>query len=202
MNLPKDFPRENIGDLYMSAWKAGLKGITVFRDGCKRAGILTTEKSDEVSEKDIIGVKKTVRTGCGNLHIVAMFNKKNGNLSELYLNRGSEGGCNSFMVGLSRMVSLSARNGISLDKIVDQLTSSPSCPSYAVRRAMYKDTAPGNCCPSAVGKALVEMSKEVVGKFTDTVKEDSVEKCPECGAPLIHTNSCKSCQECGWSKCS
>ena len=203
VNLPKDFPKEKIADLYMRAWDAGLKGITVFRDGCKRAGILTTEKTDEVLETDIIGIRRTVRTGCGNLHIVAMFNKNNGNLCELYLNRGSEGGCNSFMVGLSRMVSLSARNGVSLDKIVDQLTSSPSCPSYAVRRAMYKDTAPGNCCPSAVGKALLEMRKDIVGKYSDKVANDvSEEKCPECGAPLIHSNSCKSCQECGWSKCS
>ena len=203
VNLPKDFPKEKIADLYMRAWDAGLKGITVFRDGCKRAGILTTEKTDEVLETDIIGIRRTVRTGCGNLHIVAMFNKNNGNLCELYLNRGSEGGCNSFMVGLSRMVSLSARNGVSLDKIVDQLTSSPSCPSYAVRRAMYKDTAPGNCCPSAVGKALLEMRKDIVGKYSDKVINDvSEEKCPECGAPLIHSNSCKSCQECGWSKCS
>ena len=202
VNLPKDFPRENIADLYMSAWRSGLKGITVFRDGCKRAGILSTEKTDEVSEMDIIGIKRTVRTGCGNLHIVAMFNKKTGNLSELYLNRGSEGGCNSFMVGLSRMVSLSARNGVSLEKIVDQLTSSPSCPSYAVRRAVYKDTAPGNCCPSAVGKVLIEMSKDIMGHFAEKPKEEESEKCPECGAPLIHANSCKSCQECGWSKCS
>ena len=203
VNLPKDFPQDKIADLYMRAWRAGLKGITVFRDGCKRAGILTTEKTDEVLETDVIGIRRTVRTGCGNLHIVAMFNKNNGNLCELYLNRGSEGGCNSFMVGLSRMVSLSARNGIPLDKIVDQLTSSPSCPSYAVRRAMYKDTAPGNCCPSAVGKALLEMSKDIVGKYnghSDVNNEE--EKCPECGAPLIHSNSCKSCQECGWSKCS
>ena len=202
VNLPKDFPKEKIADLYMRAWDAGLKGITVFRDGCKRAGILTTEKTDEVLETDVIGIRRTVRTGCGNLHIVAMFNKNNGNLCELYLNRGSEGGCTSFMVGLSRMVSLSARNGVSLDKIVDQLTSSPSCPSYAVRRAMYKDTAPGNCCPSAVGKALIEMRKDIVGKYSDTLNNANEEKCPECGAPLIHSNSCKSCQECGWSKCS
>ena len=38
----------------MTAWEAGLKGITIFRDGCKRAGILTTsdsKKDDETSEK-------------------------------------------------------------------------------------------------------------------------------------------------------
>lgn len=29
----------------MTAWDAGLKGVTIFRDGCKRAGILTTRKN-------------------------------------------------------------------------------------------------------------------------------------------------------------
>lgn len=28
------------------------------------------------------------------------------------------------------------------------------------------------------------------------------ETCPECGAKIIYTSGCKSCQQCGWSKCS
>lgn len=35
INLPKDFSEEKIAELYREAWKLGLKGITVFRYGCK-----------------------------------------------------------------------------------------------------------------------------------------------------------------------
>lgn len=35
INLPKDFSEEKIEELYREAWKLGLKGITVFRYGCK-----------------------------------------------------------------------------------------------------------------------------------------------------------------------
>lgn len=204
VNLPHDFPREDVGELYKYAWKTGLKGITIFRDGCKRAGILTTDKSAP-EEHEIVGVRRTVRTGCGNLHIIGMFDRESGALSEIFLAKGSNGGCLSFMTGLSRMISLSARNGASLESIIDQLSSCPTCPSYAVRRATEKDTAPGNCCPSAIGKALVEMSSEVKGFNLKKKRIDNNKKvtnpCPQCGAELVYTNGCRSCPECAWSKC-
>ena len=31
----------------MYAWKRGLKGITIYRDGCARSGILITDKAKE-----------------------------------------------------------------------------------------------------------------------------------------------------------
>jgi ribonucleoside-diphosphate reductase alpha chain len=45
VNLPKDTTKEEVFELYMMAWKEGLKGVTIYRDGCKRAGILITDKT-------------------------------------------------------------------------------------------------------------------------------------------------------------
>ena len=186
VNVPNDFTVEETEDLYMYAWEKGLKGVTIFRDGCKRAGILTTDtskKSDDSNtsnqiqskasdnqlkrgmiikaDDNCIGKKRTLVTGCGTLHCEAFFDPDNGELLETYLSKGSQGGCNNFMVGLSRMISLAARGGIDIYTIVDQLKSSGTCPSYAVRRATKKDTSPGSCCPVAVGNALIDMYKEM-----------------------------------------
>jgi len=51
VNVPKEFTVEDTFDLYMMAWRYGLKGVTIFRDGCKRAGILGnhTEVDSDVS---------------------------------------------------------------------------------------------------------------------------------------------------------
>ena len=65
------------------------------------------------------------------------------------------------MIGLSRMISISARGGIDIYTIIDQLNSTGSCPSYTVRRATQKDTSRGSCCPMAVGNALLAMYNEV-----------------------------------------
>ena len=42
VNLPHDATKEDVAGLYLMAWKMGLKGVTIFRDGCKRFPILST----------------------------------------------------------------------------------------------------------------------------------------------------------------
>lgn len=222
VNLPKEATVEDVKEIYMMAWHCGLKGITVYRSGCAREAILnTSEGKTTTEEKKVvkpqkngsqtanIGLERHLTTGCGTLHVCAYFDK-DGNLQNTYLSKGSTGGCNNFMIGLSRMISLAARNGASIDDIIDQLNSCGTCPSYAVRKATKKDTSPGSCCPVAVGKALMDMWKEinngthsVVLHGTDDngdIHGDAV-TCPECGADLIFEGGCNTCRNCGFSKC-
>ena len=240
VNVPNGFTVEETEGLYMYAYEKGLKGITIFRDGCKRIGILNTDMKKEKKEvtageglkrgeillvtDDVVGKKRKLVTGCGSLHCIALFDPNTGALLETYLSKGSTGGCNNFMVGLSRMISISARGGISIETIVDQLNSSGSCPSYTARRVTRKDTSRGACCPMAVGNALMDMYNEMqeelaakencesekpVKKVKKVPKPKAVSAeldkdkmyCPECGEPLIFEEGCNICKSCGWSKC-
>lgn len=45
VNVPNEFTVEEVEDLYIYAWKKGLKGITIYRDGCARDGILISNKA-------------------------------------------------------------------------------------------------------------------------------------------------------------
>lgn len=217
INLPNEATIEDVEDIYMYAWECGLKGVTVYRAGCAREGILVTDETKKAVEKDtnilergyvvpagdnVIGMKRKLMTGCGSLHCSAFFDTDTKELRETYLSKGSTGGCNNFMIGLSRMISLSARAGVDLDTIIDQLNSCGVCPSYAVRKATKGDTSPGSCCPIAVGKALKEMHNELLGN-TSTNKTLNVNapKCPKCGAEIIHEGGCNICKNCGWTKC-
>lgn len=233
VNVPNSFTVEDVEDLYIKAWERGLKGITIFRDGCKRTGILSTSSHEEsenadtaiASMKDLprgyiikaddncIGKKRTLVTGCGTLHCEAFFDPTTGELLETYFSKGSSGGCNNFMIGLSRMISLSARSGVDIYSIVDQLKSSGTCPSYAVRRATKHDTSKGSCCPVAIGNALINMYEELQAELGMLEENDAdgaskssqidVNKpqCPECGDILIFEGGCNICKSCGWSKC-
>ena len=40
INLPYEATVEDVYNIYVSAWKNNLKGITIYRDGCKRSGVL------------------------------------------------------------------------------------------------------------------------------------------------------------------
>ncbi len=227
VNLPEDFPEKDVYNIYMLAWESGCKGVTVFRDGCKRLGILSTkEKKEEPApeapkaEKDeargtveevsdsVVGKKRKLMTGCGSLHCTAFFDPVTGELKEAYLNKGSTGGCNNFMVGLSRMISLAARSGCGIDKIVDQLKSCGSCPSYVVRTHTKRDTSLGSCCPMAVGWALMDMYNEMQAQIRgipDEAPEETPREiknpCPKCGAELEFQGGCNVCKSCGWTKC-
>lgn len=239
VNVPNTFTIENVGKLYLYAWEKGLKGVTIFRDGCARTGILSTNMKKESVNKDqysidelprgtvikaddnCIGRKRTLHTGCGTLHCEAFFDPDTGDLLETYFSKGSSGGCNQFMVGLSRMISLSARGGIDIYSIVDQLTSSGTCPSYAVRTATKHNTSKGSSCPVAIGNALLDMYEEIhrdlfddddsqykndentnLKKNITKDKKNTISiKCPQCGGNLIFEGGCNTCKDCGWSKC-
>lgn len=241
VNVPNSFTVEEVEDLYMYAWQRKLKGVTIYRDGCKRSGILTTDNTKKDTEEEnkekskepklkrgmiikaddnCVGKKRTLQTGCGTLHCVALFDPENGDLLETYLSKGSSGGCNNFMIGLSRMISLAARGGVDVYSIVDQLQSSGSCPSYAIRSATKHDTSKGSSCPVAIGNALIDMYEEMqedlglneienekkMKEIIDTIVNMDLRKkpknpCPQCGEELTFEGGCNICKSCGWSKC-
>lgn len=223
VNLPNNATVEDVENLYMLAWEKGLKGVTIYRDGCKRDGVLTNKedipsiKKEESlawgttiqTSEDLIGKKRKIMSGCGSLHVLAWFDPENGKLVEIYLSKGSMGGCNAFMVALSRTISAGLRTGMAFDYAIDQLKSAPACPSYAVRAATKKDTSKGNCCPAAVANVLDEMQQEVFNELGTHEEDDEVTtkeleikfKCPECGESLAFQGGCNQCGSCGYSKC-
>ena len=54
INLPYETTVEDVYEIYIKAWKHNLKGVTIFRDGCKRSGVLINERpKDEKKENDL-----------------------------------------------------------------------------------------------------------------------------------------------------
>lgn len=221
VNVTNDTSVETIRDLYQAAWQEGCKGLTIYRAGCKKEGILVVDTPKEQTMENTIHIPITdtsidncvaygtqLTTGCGSLWMSVYFHKKTGQLCHIFLDKGSTGGCNSFMIGLSRMISYAGKLGGTVEGICDQLNSVPACPSYTVRNAVKGDTSSGKCCPSAIGRALMELKQRYIADHNEMstgelkLEEVTVSKCPECGAKLNFTGGCNSCPECGWSRCS
>lgn len=232
LNLPNETTVEEVEQLYIHAWKKGLKGMTVFRDGCDRTAILTTskpkeEKKEEVVEEkknevsrgvvvptsdDVIGLKKKLSGGCGSLHLQVYFDRTTGKMTEVFINKGGSGGCNSNLNALSRMISIALRAGVDVKDVADQLGSTINCPSFASSRAKGISLSPGSSCAGAVGKALIELNKEfqkmwkymIVGE-QEEVEETKVmglKECPECKERTLQmAGGCMQCSNCGYSKC-
>lgn len=48
INLPEDISVETVKDLYFYAWKAGLKGVTIYRDKCRDGVLISNNKNNEM----------------------------------------------------------------------------------------------------------------------------------------------------------
>ena len=60
INLPADVSEELVNKLYVSAWKAGCKGCTVYRDGSRSGVLVAIEKKPEVAEVKPHVVKRPI----------------------------------------------------------------------------------------------------------------------------------------------
>lgn len=57
INLPNNVSEELVGELYMTAWKEGCKGVTVYRDG-SRAGVLVSNDKTKKEKKEQFPLKR------------------------------------------------------------------------------------------------------------------------------------------------
>ena len=213
INLPNEATIEDVENIYMYAWEYGLKGVTVYRAGCAREGILVTEETKEKTNNnhevcncvndlprgyivdtsdDLIGYKRKLNTGCGSMHMEVYFDEASGEPQETFINIGSGGGCERNYQFISRLISLALRGGVPIEDIIDQANSIRPCNAYVNRTKTKHDTSPGTSCPSAIGNAL----KDLYAKISDRCFEcDLAEEKPE--KNNVKVNKKALCPECG-----
>ena len=220
LNLPKTTTPEDIKKIYIKAWEAGLKGVTVYVDG-SRDPILSTENTPKLDDKEegkkfnaISPVsRKTIGTtygathckkcACGTLYITTNLDKK-GNLVEVFTHTSKGGICQANLNAVTRMISLGLRSGIKIEEIVDQLKSI-HCPACQMTKAKG-NPVDGMSCPDIMSRTIKEFTnsnwtvcQQVQGEKKEETKSGT--KCPECGETIVNTGGCISCPSCGWSKC-
>ena len=70
VNLKNDATPEDIWNIYLAAWESGCKGITVFRDGCRRGNILgVAAKKEEKADGPKPAEGQPVCPECGGKNI-------------------------------------------------------------------------------------------------------------------------------------
>lgn len=166
VNLPESVSVETVADIYMTAYKAGLKGITVYREG-SREGILQTEefarkkeaekaaKHEEKHKKSprnrpqtTFGVTERIKTGEGYLYVT--INEDETGLCEVFTTIGKAGGnAAAQSEAISRLISLALRAGVEPLEIVKQLKGiSGPMPVWDGNGGQILST------PDAIGKVL------------------------------------------------
>ena len=187
INLPNNTTPKEVEEIYMQAWKHGLKGVTVFRDGCRRVAILNAPTKDEDGQiddgnikteltdlnnqlrrgdildvsDDLLSAKRTLINGCGKMYVHLDFDEMTGEPLETWIECGSGGGCERNLTFISRLISVALRGGIPIEAIIDQAMSVKPCKAYCDRTKLKHDTSRGTSCPQSIGYAMEELYHKI-----------------------------------------
>ena len=219
VNLPNSATIDDVKDLYMYAWECGLKGITVFRDGCKRLGVLTTDDGEDSVDyltdlrrgdiinvdDDLLGYKRKIINGCGDFSEQIFFDDISGEPLENFIAMGDGGGCARNLEAISRLISLCLRGGIDVSEIIKQLKKVHSCPAYRARKIQKGDTSIGTSCPSAIGYAIEDLCEKINNRLFDTEELASEDESTlwyedwyeDSNSEIEDLHSKPTCPECG-----
>jgi ribonucleoside-diphosphate reductase alpha chain len=209
VNLPEDATEQDVRDIYMSAWKEGLKGITVHRNGNKREGVLTvgdtpSEKGTELARgewnslsDDIVYHKRKIYTGCGKISLFVGYSDTTKRIEEIYMKRSGKGGCERTLDGLVIAMSGMLRLGGDMDNVEKALNGIGACNSFTRARLNGEKLSKGANCAYAILNVLKTFKNE-----EDVVKVLGKALCPECNEPIVFEGGCSTCKACGFSKCS
>ena len=75
INLPNDVSESLVGKLYLEAWKAGCKGVTVYRDG-SRSGVLISNETTNTKKEESLTPFPTKRPQVLDADVVRLQNNK------------------------------------------------------------------------------------------------------------------------------
>ncbi|MFL2524079.1 MAG: adenosylcobalamin-dependent ribonucleoside-diphosphate reductase [Candidatus Neomarinimicrobiota bacterium] len=223
VNLAEETTVDTVADIYMTAYKADLKGITVYREGSREGILITDEKSSENKEETsqnaemktarnrpsiTEGKTRRMRTGDGTLYVTV--NEDENGLCEVFTAIGKAGGTVAAQTeAISRLISLALRSGVDPNSIINQLKgiSGPN-PTWEDGQLILST-------PDAIGRALETFvngdspSQEKESQFEIAEENPPRSKaseygqyCSKCdGSGIVNEGGCLVCKDCGWSKC-
>jgi ribonucleoside-diphosphate reductase alpha chain len=174
---------------------------------------------------DLTYRKYKLTTGCGTLYFFLGIDEYDCTIYDCFTNTDGVGGCFVNTQANSRLLSLCLRGGIPINKIIEQLNKSGTCPSFQYQKGQGKTLSKGKSCPSVIANILKDVVAEInLLNLEENEMENPMEKidkviedkhngkledskiayprCPECNSILQNEGGCIICKECGWSKCS
>lgn len=215
VNLPKEATVNQVAEIYKESWKQGLKGITVYRRGCKREGILATEmpKSSEILSTRAPKRPKELEA---DFYTITSKGKQYIILVGLYNNKPYE----IFAFEPNVKLNVAPHKGIITKKskmhynynseflhiseleIVNENTEERAATLYSSMLLRHGvDIKYIIKTAKKVNDNITSFSSAMCRVLAKYISGNTGDKCSECGGDLIREGGCIHCKDCGWSKC-
>lgn len=221
INLPEDASVDEVGEIYMEAWRKGLKGVTVYRDGC-RDGVLINDNKEEKDEKNKINKtnapKRPISLPC-DIYYISVKGQKyfvfigllDNEPYEVFAGRNGIDLPKNIKSGNLVKVKRGKYKLVIDDREIDYIIDFETEEQEALTRMVSASLRHGTDINFIV-QQLEKTKGELVGfcksmarvlkKYIKDGTEVKGDECEKCGGKLIRQEGCILCQSCGWTKCS
>lgn len=212
VNLPNTVTEEEVANIYLEAWKSGVKGITVYRDGCRTGVLINKNKIPKTDapqrpkelECDVhhISVAKQpyfILIGLMDGEPYEVFAGKNGVVDDK-IKKGTvikhkRGSYKAIFEDESELSPIHAFTTPEEDTIT-RLISAGLRHGTKIEFIVHQlEKAKGDL--SSFAKSITKALKKYIPDGTEIKGEE----CPECKAKLIRSEGCHKCISCSYSKC-
>jgi len=230
INLPNSITKEEMGDVFIDAYKRGIIGVTVYRDGC-REGILVHKESKEINRPTSIeyhsAPKRPKELPCAVHRVNAMVKNDKGEKSQekfIIFVGLFEGKPYEFFVGKIEDVAIpkTIENGFLVkiksgqyafkhddEILIQDINKTFHSDEYSTFSRLVSSLLRHGGHPKYVIDQLnkcpgtiVDFSKAVTRMLKNYILDgEEADTCKECGSKKIYISGCKQCPVCGIGDC-
>lgn len=217
VNLPSDVTEEKVAEIYETAWKAGCKGITVYRDGCRSGVLIKNEPVAAATVTKNNAPKRPAEVVC-DIHKVTIKGDQlavlvgilNGEPYEVFAFTNSEklpktGKLKKLKRGHYELLD---ENGETLVKDVSSLLSENEEALTRMTSTSLRHGADTTFIVDQLSKVKGDMHSfakalsRALKKYVKDGTKATGTTCSKCGSDsVIYQEGCHLCKNCGESKC-
>jgi ribonucleoside-diphosphate reductase alpha chain len=217
INLPNDVDKKTVAGIYDMAWHYGLKGVTIYRDGC-RSGVLVSEtaKKSYFNYSDSIKRPKEIN---GTLHVITVKGVKYGviigiiddkpyELFAFNLPEDIKDSCNGKIVKVKKgHYNFECEDG-TIKNLQKEAVKSDELVLTRLVSGMLRHGAKPQFVMEQIDKCdleVVSFGKAISRTLKKYVKDEEMvsrNNCKDCGSKNVRMQEgCLACLDCGSSKC-
>lgn len=215
VNLAKETTEEEIADIYIESWKQGLKGITIYRDGCREGVLTKVEKPTTITDRQAPKRPKELEAD-------AYLIKAKGEQFIILVGMLDGKPYEIFAFRPRNPISFKPHKGI-ITKVSKMHYSFTSDVFHIDNLELANENVEENAATLYSSmllrhgvdiKYIVKTAKKVndnITSFSSAMcrvlskyipnEEIKGEVCPDCGGTLVREGGCIHCKDCGYSKC-
>ena len=214
VNLPKETTEEEVANIYIEAWKAGNKGQTIYRDGCREGVLNKVEKPKVIDNRQAPKRPKELEADYYQVKVkgeqfIVLVGLLEGKPYEIFAFRPLRSvnipPHKGKIIKMSKMHYSFDSEYIQLSDLQLANTNVEEKAATLYASMLLRHGANIEYITKTAKKVndnISSFSSAMCRILTKYITNTEVkEVCPECGGRLVRDNGCLHCIDCGHSKC-